>query len=49
MGDTMVRKQIHLTQQLNLLLKQLAKKHGVSEYEVMRQAFKHEFRRTGLV
>jgi hypothetical protein len=49
MGDNIVRKQIYLTQQQNLLLKRLAKERGLSESEVIRQALENEFRRAGLV
>ncbi len=49
MGDKMVRKQIYLTRQQNLLLKRLAKESGVSESEIIRQALEREFRRAGLI
>jgi hypothetical protein len=42
MSEMMVRKQIYLRRQQNLLLKRLAKERGVSEAEVIRQALERE-------
>ncbi len=38
----MVRKQIYLPRRQNIMLKQLAKRRGVSEAEVIRQALERE-------
>ena len=42
MGDTMVRKQVYLPRRQNQLIKRLAKQRGVSEAEVIRQAWERE-------
>ncbi|MCX6053841.1 MAG: ribbon-helix-helix domain-containing protein [Chloroflexi bacterium] len=42
MSEMMVRKQIYLPRKQNLLLKQLAKRRGISEAEVIRQALARE-------
>jgi len=46
MSEMMVRKQIYLPRQQNLLLKRLAKERGVSEAEVIRQALDREAQST---
>lgn len=42
MTTGMIRKQIYLPKQLDDTLKQLSKKRGVSEAEIIRQALEHE-------
>ena len=45
MSDSLVPKQIRLTQAQDLLLKRLAIQRGVSQSEVLRQVLEHEIRR----
>jgi len=42
LSEMMVRKQIYLPRKQNLLLKRLAKRRGISEAEVIRQALERE-------
>ena len=42
MTTQMVRKQIYIQKRQNLLIKQLAQAHGISEGELIRQAIEHE-------
>lgn len=42
MSDRMVRKQVYLSSKQNQLLKRLARRRGVSEAEVIRQALARE-------
>jgi len=42
MSENMIRKQVYLLRQQNLILRRLAKQRGVSEAEVIRQALERE-------
>lgn len=42
MSEPMIRKQIYLPHQHNLILKRLAKQRGIGEAEVIRQALERE-------
>lgn len=48
MTEIMIRKQIYIPSQQNILLKKLARQRGVSEAEVIRQALDREVQMPGI-